>query len=110
MSDAFAQAAATLHADPNMSRAITYTPAASRTGLTAQSIRGIFSRPTDADPGLGSRGMMLAPVTVSILLAALPYPPLKGDTVTNGTTTWRVDRAERDLEETEATLVLVVTA
>jgi hypothetical protein len=110
MSDAFSRAATAVHGDKNLSRAITYTPAATRTGLAAQTIRGVFSRPIEPDQGMGGRGMMLAPVSVSILLASLPYPPLKGDTVTDGTTTWRVDRVERDLENLEATCVLVATA
>lgn len=105
MTDAFTRATAALHADPNLSRPVTYTPAAARS-LPATECRAVFSGELRADAGPGLGGAITQARTCSIALAALAYQPARGDAIIDGDNTWRLEAAERDIEQTQWSLTL----
>ena len=109
MSDAFSRAATALHADSNIGSAATYTPAATRVGLAAVSARAIISQPTEAISGFGGPGLDASKRVASILVSALPFAPIHGDSITVGADTWLVASVEKDVEATAYTLTLAST-
>ena len=100
---AFAAAAAALAADPNLAVAASFQP---MPGGTAIALRAILTRPVAVAPGLGSA--VASQVEASVLAAALPAPPKRGDRLTVGATSYRVERAERDGAETSWRLTLAI--
>ena len=101
---AFAQAAEVIFADPNMALEASFQPVA---GGAAIPLRVILSRPVAVALGLGAA---VAPqVEASVLMAALPGPPRRGDLLTVGGATYRVERAEREGAETSWRLTLATT-
>lgn len=101
---AFAAAAAALFADSNLAVEASLQ---AMPGGTATTLRAILTRPVAVAPGLG--GTVAAQVEASILVSALTAPPKRGDRLTVGATSYRVERAERDGAETSWRLMLATS-
>ena len=91
--NAFAAMLEALHADPNIGTDAVYT----RASAPGIAVRVSLSHPSDQMPGLGAVGVRAGSITADVLASQLGgLVPKRGDTLTIGATTYRVEDVERD--------------
>lgn len=98
---AFDDAAAALLDDPNLGQDGTYTP----DGGFAVSLRVILSRP-DKEIDVGISGIHVPLLQASVLVSSLPSGASAGDTLTVGSTDYRVRQVTKDAQQIVAKLDL----
>lgn len=123
--NAFARAAAALHRDANLSAACTWAPGWDRDwpralvldldamtatiSAEAVALRGVVTQPTDGAFGTGSLGAMAQSLTLDVATADLSAAVLRGDFVTIGGDTYKVESPSVDVEGVTWRLVLSET-
>ena len=91
--NAFAAMLEALHADPNIGVDATYA----RAPAAGVAVRASLSHPSDQLPGLGAVGVRAGSINADVLTSQLGgLVPKRGDTLTIGAITYRVEDVERD--------------
>jgi hypothetical protein len=90
---AFDLAAATLHADPNLSTAADYR----RSPGAWAALRVLLSQPDEIAAGLGGIGARAGTLTAEVIGADTGLTPARGDELRIGATLYAVEEAQRDV-------------